>query len=80
VPKDGLPVQLLDSDKLGDLLAKAGVNDKSKVLVYSEGNNIPLMPLLVKLISSFAMVTSLEQEISLGRPSPILKILTSSSP
>ena len=40
VPKDGLPVQLLDSDKLGDLLAKAGVNDKSKVLVYSEGNNI----------------------------------------
>ena len=40
VPKDGLPVQLLDSNKLGDLLAKAGVTDKSKVLVYSEGNNI----------------------------------------
>ncbi len=40
VPKDGLPVQLLDSDKLADLLAKAGVTDKSKVLVYSEGNNV----------------------------------------
>jgi 3-mercaptopyruvate sulfurtransferase SseA len=35
-------MQLLDSDKLGDLLAKAGVNDKSKVLVYSEGNNTPI--------------------------------------
>jgi thiosulfate/3-mercaptopyruvate sulfurtransferase len=40
VPKDGLPVQLLDSKQLGDLLSKAGVTDKSKVLVYSEGNNI----------------------------------------
>ena len=40
VPKDGLPVQLVDSKQLGDLLSKAGITDKSKVLVYSEGNNI----------------------------------------
>ena len=26
--------------KLANLLAKAGVTDKSKVLVYSEGNNV----------------------------------------
>ncbi len=40
VPKDGLPVQLVDSDKLGDLLSKAGVTDKSKVLVYSDGRDV----------------------------------------
>ena len=40
VPKDGLPVQLVDSDKLADLLAKAGVTDQSKVLVYSDGRDV----------------------------------------
>lgn len=40
VPKDGLPVQLVDSDKLGELLAKAGVTNQSKVLVYSDGRDI----------------------------------------
>lgn len=39
-PKDGLPVQLVDSNKLGDYLSKAGVTDKSKVLIYSDGRDV----------------------------------------
>ncbi len=33
-------MQLLESDNLGEILAKAGVKDTSKVLIYSEGNNV----------------------------------------
>lgn len=40
VPKDGLPVQLVDSDKLGELLSQAGVTNQSKVLVYSDGRDV----------------------------------------
>lgn len=39
-PKDGLPVQLVDSDKLAGYLSKAGVTDKSKVLIYSDGRDV----------------------------------------
>lgn len=39
-PKDGLPVQLVDSNKLAGYLAIAGVTDKSKVLIYADGRDV----------------------------------------
>lgn len=39
-PLGGLPVQYQEPGRLGELLAQAGVTDKSKVLVYSDGRDV----------------------------------------
>lgn len=39
-PRNGLPVQYLEPDKLAEKLAIAGVTDKSRVLIYSDGDAI----------------------------------------
>lgn len=39
-PKNGLPVQYLELDQLAEKLSIAGVTDKSRVLVYADGDSI----------------------------------------
>lgn len=39
-PNGVLPVQYWDNQRLGDLFRRAGVNNNSRVLVYSDGNDV----------------------------------------
>lgn len=39
-PKNGLPVQYLEPERLAEKLELAGVTDKSRVLIYSDGANV----------------------------------------
>jgi thiosulfate/3-mercaptopyruvate sulfurtransferase len=39
-PKEGLPVQYWDNQKLGQIFANSGVTNDSRVLVYSDGRDV----------------------------------------
>jgi thiosulfate/3-mercaptopyruvate sulfurtransferase len=39
-PRNGLPVQYFEPEKLGNILKAAGVTDKSRVLIYADGADI----------------------------------------
>lgn len=39
-PREGLPVQYWDTQKLGQILTNSGVTNNSKVLVYSDGRDV----------------------------------------
>ncbi|GJD19648.1 Rhodanese-like [Rivularia sp. IAM M-261] len=39
-PREGLPVQYWNSQKLGEIFTNSGVNNNSRVLVYSDGRDI----------------------------------------
>lgn len=39
-PREGLPVQYWDKEKLGKIFANSGVTNKNRVLVYSDGRDV----------------------------------------
>ena len=39
-PKEGLPVQYWENQKLGEIFANSGVTNNSRVLVYSDGRDV----------------------------------------